>query len=139
MKIFVYGTLKHGYGNNRLLTGCNLLGPGIIRNHRLYNVGFPIAVKCNKSSAIGEIWEIPEDLLSSTLSSLDRLEGYREFNPSSSMYTRETSEVALCASLEDYEVSDKYRCNYYLANPRYFVRDHKECQQIEENLYEWSY
>lgn len=138
MKVFVYGTLKEGYSNNRLLTGCNILGLGILRNHILYNCGFPIAIQSNHANALGEVWEIPEELLSSTVSNLDRLEGYREHNPSSSMYLRKQAEIALCRSLEDLEASEKVVCHYYMANPLYWGRDHRECQQVEESLYEWS-
>ena len=139
MFVFVYGTLKEGHGNNRLLRGCELVGQAIIRDHELRNCGFPIAVKSNTSSALGEVWKIPEDILSSTVANLDRLEGYRAHDPRSSMYTRETTQASLCSSLEDLEASEKVLVHYYLANPEYWdTHNHRLCQQPEENLYEWN-
>ena len=42
MKLFVYGTLKRGYGNNRLLREATFIGPAISKSamYRMYSTGF---------------------------------------------------------------------------------------------------
>lgn len=72
MKIFVYGTLKRGHGNNRLLENAELVGPEIVHGFKLYNAGFPVAAPCEESIAEGEVWDIGDD--QQILYNLDRLE-----------------------------------------------------------------
>lgn len=85
--VFVYGTLKKGYGNNRILQnsvfkGCFYTEP----RFSLYPVspdgGFPVACR-GKSHIVGEVYEI--DLI--TLQRLDYLEGHPHH------YRREEVEV----------------------------------------------
>lgn len=73
MKVFVYGTLKNGYGNNRLLSNSTFVSNHIVAGYKLYNVGFPVAIPDENSSVEGEVWDIGDS--TSTLASLDRLEG----------------------------------------------------------------
>lgn len=84
MKLFVYGTLKSGYGNNKwCLDGAVSLGQAIThKTYKLLNGGFPIASNKgeNKLPIIGEIFEINEG----HLASCDSLEGHPSF------YTRRT-------------------------------------------------
>jgi len=75
MKLFVYGTLKSGHYNNRLLLRSTLLGEGVTKDtYLLYNRGFPVAVASQSAKALpvrGEVWEVDEDIIS-----IDRLEGH---------------------------------------------------------------
>ena len=88
-KVFVYGTLKSGYGNNRLLTGSLSLGAAYtLQTFRLFNAGFPVSFFEPKGHPVlGELFEIPDDLLDVTISRLDSLES------EGSMYRRETVRV----------------------------------------------
>jgi gamma-glutamylcyclotransferase (GGCT)/AIG2-like uncharacterized protein YtfP len=72
MFVVVYGTLKRGYGNNRLLQTSNFVSECIVPGYLLRNAGFPVAFPDQDSSLKGELWDIGDDL--STLSNLDRLE-----------------------------------------------------------------
>lgn len=72
MHIIVYGTLKSGYGNNRLLSNSRKVADCIVRGYKLYNYGFPVAAPDADSQIVGEVWEIEPE---KTLSSLDFLEG----------------------------------------------------------------
>ena len=73
-KVFVYGTLKRGFSNNRLLSGSKLLGKARTEGKfALYESGIPFVIEHEKVSQIaGEIYEVDKK----TLSSLDRLEGH---------------------------------------------------------------
>lgn len=75
MLVFVYGTLKAGYGNNRLLQTSKLVGNARITGHELFHSGFPVMRASDKATDVveGEIWDIGED--ARVLESLDRLEG----------------------------------------------------------------
>jgi gamma-glutamylcyclotransferase (GGCT)/AIG2-like uncharacterized protein YtfP len=90
MRIAVYGTLKRGYGNNRILTegGAEFVSETTVQGVKLYNAGFPVAkyASINDYSLV-EVWDIgdvrSDDVAMRTLQRLDRLEG------EGSMYIRE--------------------------------------------------
>ena len=82
--IFVYGTLKSGYGNNYLLKGAECLGGAkTVEKYALYEQGIPYVVKSEPVAQIqGEVYLVD----SATLARLDQLEGhpgwyYRELIP----------------------------------------------------------
>ena len=75
-KVFVYGTLKQGHGNNRLLEGSLFCGKAITNNtFKMYDGGFPYVVDDNTIGGnypvIGEVYEVDD----ATLKRLDGLEG----------------------------------------------------------------
>lgn len=73
--IYVYGTLKRGYGNNRLLTSSTFLREArLAPKYKLYDVGwFPGLIEApdNGVAVTGELWEVDD----ATLRRLDALEG----------------------------------------------------------------
>lgn len=74
--IFVYGTLKRGYGNyERLLKGSKFLGRAYsAARYRMYNIGFPCLLDCGMAGdpVAGELFEVTPEVLSFC----DRLEGH---------------------------------------------------------------
>ena len=90
MRLIFYGTLKRGYGNNRLLCTSDFIGPRVVHGYKLYNAGFPVAFPSENESICGEEWDIGTNR--SVLYSLDRLEGEgfmyhrREVEPDLFMY-----------------------------------------------------
>ena len=71
--VSVYGTLKQGWGNHRLLERAPVI-TGNIGISKLHGVGFPIIKLGDKYRLNVEVYEVnKEDLLS-----LDGLEGYTE-------------------------------------------------------------
>lgn len=75
MKVFVYGTLKQGWGNHRLLEHSKFLGMRTTKDvYDLRNCGFPYAIRNPEEGrkVLGELYEIDEQ----TLVNLDRLEGH---------------------------------------------------------------
>lgn len=72
-KVFVYGTLKSGHGNNTLLRNTKKLGVASTVSHfTLTNCGFPYMFKGEERHPVrGELYEVDEE----TLSNLDLLEG----------------------------------------------------------------
>jgi len=73
MKIFVYGTLKRGYGNNRLLQNAKFVGEKTLEGYKLYNAGFPVARQSYGDRVQGEVFEIA-DSDTMTLQLIDFLE-----------------------------------------------------------------
>ena len=129
MFVFVYGTLKRGYGNNRLLTRSTFVSEGVVRNHRLYNSGFPVATPSEGDSITGEVWDIGDS--KDTLENLDSLEGCYGTEDDHGMYYRST----VMAHTE----SGSIECGMYVGCT-YFWRDFagmKECPN-ENRLYTWS-
>lgn len=76
IKVFVYGTLKKGEGNHRLLAGRSVFcGEDCIRG-KLFDLGpFPAAMKEGTDLIHGEIYMVGP----TTLGALDRLEGHPSF------------------------------------------------------------
>ena len=83
-KVFVYGTLKAGFGNNILLKDSKLIEPeAYVVDWKMYSMfsnAFPVAVPISEGQAKthlikGEVYEIDN----STELKLDRLEGYPNF------------------------------------------------------------
>ena len=74
IKVFVYGTLKKGFGNHILLEGSKFLG--YAKTNPLFTMvslgGFPAVIIDGETSIQGEVYEVNEE----ALRSLDRLEGH---------------------------------------------------------------
>lgn len=84
MLVFVYGTLKKGFGNHHLLHNCPYKGKGHIQGTKMLNLGaFPGMIPDESKKVQGELYEINEF----TLKRLDRLEGHPHF------YTRHLAQV----------------------------------------------
>lgn len=82
--VFVYGTLKQGHGNHRLLESSELVGKATaegIAIHAAKHSPFPFAMRSTKQTAHGEVYKINNF----TLNKLDKLEGTPCF------YQRETT------------------------------------------------
>lgn len=91
----VYGTLRKGYGNNRLLQDGSSEYVTTERtkpNYRMYDTGGFPAVVPGKEEITIEIWKVKDE---DTMMRLDRLEGANRRNPSSGMYRAETIETSL--------------------------------------------
>lgn len=96
MKVFVYGTLKRGYGNNALLAKAKFIEKRVLPGFKLYNAGFPVARESPGDSIVGEVFEISKDD-KNTLQWLDRLES------NGRMYNRtEAGDVQLYVGHPDY-------------------------------------
>lgn len=81
-RVFVYGTLKSGYGNNRLLASSEFIGEAVTEEaFHLCELGaFPGMLEADEHEGdpllvSGEVWEVDEK----TFASLDRLEGHPTF------------------------------------------------------------
>lgn len=73
--VFVYGTLKAGKLNHRIIEGNDFLGEDYIQGFDLFcGGGFPWIVPSEASDTLvkGEVYEVDDE----TLERLDRLEGY---------------------------------------------------------------
>lgn len=132
MKYFVYGTLKSGYGNNRLLSSGTFVGKAFVDGYKLYDSGFPVATSCEKSTVVGEVWEV-RDEDSRTQSNLDALEGFPY------MYGRDkvTAKVVQMTpgSLDVFD----HECQMYVGNPNSWDFNRmKECPVNGNGQYEWS-
>lgn len=75
IRVFVYGTLKKGFGNHRYLESSKFLGRVQVRGNMYSLGGFPVVVLTGKGTVHGEIYEVSKE----TLANLDRLEGYPSF------------------------------------------------------------
>lgn len=73
-RLFVYGTLKRGFGNHDLLSESRFLGKAVTKDkYALYESGIPFVFKYQPVSRIkGEVYEVSND----TLTNIDALEGH---------------------------------------------------------------
>ena len=79
VKLFVYGTLKEGYGNNRYyLYDCEKLGEGWLKGFEMRASGIPFVYYSNdpESKVYGDIYRVPWDKI---VNSIDFLEGHPSF------------------------------------------------------------
>ena len=82
--VFVYGTLRKGFGNHYLLRDSKFIGYGITKEkYSLYVDGIPYVVKIPNTQIKGEVYEVDKH----TLDELDELEGHPDF------YRRELIDV----------------------------------------------
>ncbi len=127
-RVFVYGTLKSGYGNNTLLSTSRLIGKAVTKKHYvLGNVGFPFAFPADVVPAgnqrllhpvAGEVWEIDTP---GTLLDLDNLEGHPTW------YKRREVELQDDSLVWIYEMDDFER-----AAPRCSA-----CHLSDEGVWTW--
>lgn len=74
--VFVYGSLRQGMGNHRVLGDAEFLGNATIEGWAMVSLGaYPAIYRCDGLSVIGEVYRC-DDL---TFARLDLLEGYPSF------------------------------------------------------------
>ena len=73
--VFVYGTLKKGFGNHRLLVKAEFMCPSYIFDGKMLDLGAFPAVVDGAREIHGELYSVDK----ATLASLDRLEGHPTF------------------------------------------------------------
>lgn len=89
MLVFVYGTLKKGYGNHGVLKGATYIQKyKTLHQHKMLDLGaFPGVVHMGGDTAItGEIYKITEEISAR----LDQLEGYPTFYDKVNISTTDT-------------------------------------------------
>lgn len=122
MKVFVYGTLKRGYGNNRLLQNATFVAEDVLKDHSaIYSFGtggFPVAFKAEGKNLAGEVWDISGDHQEETLRRLDALEG------EGYMYHRIYNE--------------ELDAHYYLGGDMWDVDKSIEVPVSESNIHVWE-
>lgn len=132
MKVFVYGTLKRGHGNNRCLQGGTFLIEGKVQGYKLHyssgGSGFPVASPSKNDLILGEIWDIGDN--KDILARLDRLEGYR--GDSSSMYLREEVEV-----WPEEPEAIAMTCSMYIGNPVFWPFSKMKETTNDDGLFSW--
>jgi len=90
MVVFVYGTLKSGFSNHRILAGSTLLATGrTVTRFRLFCNGFyPYIARAHKPGTGRQIEGELYSVNAATLADLDRLEGV-----AGGLYSRDTITV----------------------------------------------
>lgn len=121
MYVFVYGTLKSGFGNNRVLKNSKFIKNTKVNGFKLCSAGFfPVAVPSENNTCLGEVYEVVEDNI---MKSLDFLES------EGTMYLRT-------------EVSDinNEKMEMYVGNSEFWndFKNLKECPTTKEGVYYWG-
>jgi len=117
-KVIVYGTLKQGEWNNRLLITSNFIQKIKVQGFMLKSCGFPVAFRSDDDFILGELYEVDD----TTLGRLDQLEA------EGSMYDR--IKVPINGDDTSY---------MYLGTPAFWNRrDLEDCPQDEQGNYYWK-
>jgi gamma-glutamylaminecyclotransferase len=125
MKVFVYGTLKHGYGNHHLLERSTRIGSGETVAHcRLYDAGFPVLRPRDKkpernAKVRGEVYDCDE----ATVMELDRLESEGR------MYHRRTKLIRL-------DSGQRVKAAAYIGDT-WFWKHNQRLMPLRHGKYEW--
>jgi gamma-glutamylcyclotransferase (GGCT)/AIG2-like uncharacterized protein YtfP len=89
-KVFVYGTLKSGFGNHRLMESrSTFITKDQIKGLMVSLGGFPGVVHADDRCVKGEVYEVTDDCLKD----LDRLEGHPRFYKRTKVTTQNGLEV----------------------------------------------
>lgn len=76
MKLFTYGTLQRGFGNNRLLADATFLGSAVsCKPYVLFNAGFPYAVPYTENEGTHPLLPITGEVFEVTEQQLERCDG----------------------------------------------------------------
>lgn len=128
MKIAVYGTLKQGYGNHRLLEGKTMLGIGVTDiRYNIISGGFPIIMASDDGLPVKvEVYDISDD--AECLQNLDALEG------EGVMYDRKDVPIIVDG--------ERVLCSIYEGNPRFWSQrfakgSHNDQFMNDQNVLEW--
>lgn len=136
MFLFVYGTLKRGYGNNRLLDNAAFLGTAQVRGFKIYHLGgFPgVHVSPDLDDMVyGELYRVDNDY---DVARLDRLEGVNHQSPKHGMYHRMTTHVELYnEETEDFDEVPEI-AHIYVYNGR--VLESMLCEDGVWNRRDWE-
>ena len=84
-KVAVYGSLRKGLGNHRVLGESKLIGKEWIPNYEMFSLGSFPGIRDGKGAIYVEIYEVDSD----TLERLDTLEGYHAKNSVNNFYDKE--------------------------------------------------
>ncbi|RED50264.1 gamma-glutamylcyclotransferase family protein [Seonamhaeicola aphaedonensis] len=89
---FVYGTLKKGYCNHKLLRDSKKIRDYITRpEYSMVNLqSFPGVVKNGNTAIHGEIYEVVDEMIEK---SLDKLEGYYKPNNKENLFNKEYFDI----------------------------------------------
>lgn len=127
MKVFVYGTLKRGYGNHRLLEKATLVGKAVTDvKFDMIAGGFPVVFESDTGLPVsGEVYQVDAE----TLKRLDGLEG------EGVMYLRKEVPVSLAG---DHDRSRSVVA-MYIGNPQYWSwpRDNHNDRFTKDGTLEW--
>jgi gamma-glutamylcyclotransferase (GGCT)/AIG2-like uncharacterized protein YtfP len=79
LPVFVYGTLRRGQRNYRMLGGLTVAEhPAILPGHALHDTGLPYVVPSRpEDRVVGKLMVVDPGRYGEVLASLDRLEGFR--------------------------------------------------------------
>ena len=113
--VAVYGTLRKGQGNHRLLAHVKEHRLGTVDGFKMYHLGGFPALQHDVGTAVVEVYEVDQE----TMRSLDWLEGYRG-KDQTNFYNREITEV----NLESGEVVDAWI---------YFIDDDMQHRSVIES------
>ena len=98
-RVGVYGTLKQGFGNHRLINA-EPVGTGVVRGHRLFESGIPFLVE--DASSDYDVHVEYYDVDDETLARLDRLEGHPSCYCRKEMYIHLADEEVTSAWVYQY-------------------------------------
>jgi gamma-glutamylaminecyclotransferase len=74
MRLFVYGTLKRGYGLHRVIQDCRFLGEAnTVKPHALLDAGFPVMTPLETGANVvrGEVYEVTDRALIKRLDGIE--------------------------------------------------------------------
>lgn len=123
--VAVYGSLRKGFGNNRLLSSAEFLGDGATIDHfTMHSLGgFPCIVEDGNCNVAVEVYAVDND----TFERLDMLEGYPDF------YNRKLTEICLFSG-------EQVKCwVYYMDQDNAYIRPNSEVESGDWKEFKQGY
>jgi gamma-glutamylcyclotransferase (GGCT)/AIG2-like uncharacterized protein YtfP len=120
LPVFVYGTLRPGQPNYRVLAGSTIAEhPATLADHQLYIVGLPYVTPADGATVIGTLMVLAPGSYPRVLETLDRLEGYRADGEEFSHYLRRPCQVTYTDGAGHQQIVTAW---VYLAGPHAAAR-----------------
>ena len=86
IKVFVYGTLKQGFYNNRVMGDSAFVQRDTLAGHKMHNLGCFPAITEGTGVVSGELWHVSED----QMDHLNCLEGFQSEGSAHNYYNRKS-------------------------------------------------
>ena len=127
MIFFVYGTLKQGYSNHRLMGNSKLIGTAksLTPSYNMAYVGFPYLFEQGSSFVSGELYEVTDERV---VQNLDWLEGHP------SHFRREVHKFVPDANTD--EVVEAWV--YLNPRPNDYTKEPRKVQPDQSNVVTWA-
>ena len=102
--VAVYGSLRKGLGNHRVIEGSEQLGTDVVKGWEMFSLGGFPGIKTGSGDIVVEVYKVVSEGIARNL---DRLEGFSEQDSARNFYNKATISTAF-GEAEIYTLEEGY-------------------------------